>query len=192
MNLNVDPFFEKQGRWQEAYVLLRRIVLGTALTEELKWGCPCYTYGKSNVVLIHGFKDYCALLFMKGALLRDEEKILVQQSPNVQSARQVRFTSATQVEALQATLLSYLEEAIRVEKEGGKVPLKKTEAYPVPEEFSLLLNDRPDLKNAFDSLTPGRQRAYLLYFSAPKQSSTREGRIERSIDRIMKGKGLND
>ena len=192
MNPSVDWFFTKAGKWQEAYELLRMLVLDCGLTEELKWGCPCYTLEKSNVVLIHGFKDYCALLFMKGALLKDGEKILVQQTENVQAARQIRFTTADQVRKMQPVLKAYIKEAIEVEKAGLKVELKSTKEFNMPEEFQAVLADMPELKTAFEGLTPGRQRGYLLYFSAPKQAKTRETRIEKYLDKILQGKGLDD
>jgi uncharacterized protein YdeI (YjbR/CyaY-like superfamily) len=192
MNPSVDWFFTKATKWQQAYELLRTIVLDSGLTEELKWGCPCYTLQKSNIVLIHGFKDYCALLFMKGALLKDTSKILVQQTENVQAARQIRFTSVQQIEQMQPVLKAYIKEAIEVEKAGLKVGLKSTKEFNMPEEFQVVLEDMPELKTAFEQLTPGRQRGYLLYFSAPKQSKTRESRIVKYLDKILQGKGLED
>lgn len=192
MNPSVDWFFAKDTKWQSEYDLLRTIVLDCGLAEELKWGCPCYTFQKSNVVLIHGFKDYCALLFMKGALLKDAHKILVQQTENVQSSRQVRFTGINQIEKLQSVVKAYIKEAIELEKAGVKVPLKSTKEFHVPVEFKTVLDDMPELKTAFEQLTPGRQRGYLLYFSAPKQSKTRETRIEKYLDKILEGKGLDD
>lgn len=192
MNPDVDWFFNKASKWQEEYQLLRTIVSECELTEELKWGCPCYTLDKSNVVLIHGFKEYCALLFMKGTLLKDPEKILIQQTENVQSARQIRFTSADQIDAMRTIIQAYIKEAIQVEKAGLKVELKSTKEYTIPQEFQNVLDDMPELKKAFESLTPGRQRGYLLYFSAPKQSKTREGRIEKYLEKILQGKGLED
>ena len=192
MNPNVDWFFDKATKWQEAYEQLRTLVLDCGLTEELKWGCPCYTYNKNNVVLIHGFKDYCALLFMKGALLKDPEKILVQQTENVQASRQIRFTSTQQINKMLPLVKGYIKEAIAVEKAGLKVELKSTKEYSVSQEFQTVLDDMPELKTAFESLTPGRQRGYLLYFSAPKQSKTRESRIEKYVDKILEGKGLDD
>ena len=192
MNPNVDWFFNKATNWQEAYSELRTLVLDCKLEEELKWGCPCYTLEKSNIVLIHGFKDYCALLFMQGALLKDPKQILVQQTENVQSARQIRFKSVEEILIQKSTLKSYLKEAIQNHKAGLKVELKKTTEYKMPEEFKLVLEDMPELKTAFHALTPGRQRGYLLYFSAPKQAKTRESRIENSIQKILDGKGLDD
>ncbi|MFN2440660.1 MAG: YdeI family protein [Chitinophagaceae bacterium] len=192
MNPRVDWFFTKATKWQEEYEILRMLVLDCGLTEELKWGCPCYTLGKSNIVLIHGFKEYCALLFMKGALLKDAKKILVQQTENVQASRQIRFTSVHQINKMRPVLKAYIKEAIEVEKAGLKVELKSTEEFKIPEEFQNVLDDMPELKTAFEKLTPGRQRGYLLYFSAPKQSKTREARIEKYLEKILKGKGLDD
>lgn len=192
MNPGVDWFFTKATRWQSEYEILRRLVLDCGLTEELKWGCPCYTLQKRNVVLIHGFKEYCALLFMKGALLKDAEKILVQQTENVQAARQIRFTSVQQIKKMQAVLKAYITEAIEVEKAGLKVALKSPKEFNMPEEFQNVLEDMPELKTAFEGLTPGRQRGYLLYFSAARQSKTREARIEKYLEKILQGKGLDD
>lgn len=192
MNPSVDWFFTKATKWQQEYEILRMIVLDCGLTEELKWGCPCYTFQKSNIVLIHGFKEYCALLFMKGALLRDTSKILVQQTENVQASRQIRFTSVQQINKMESVLNAYIKEAIEVEKAGLKVVLKSTKEFNLPEEFRNVLEDMPELKTAFEKLTPGRQRGYLLYFSAPKQSKTRESRIEKYLDKILQGKGLDD
>lgn len=171
---------------------MRTIVLDCGLTEELKWGCPCYTFQGSNIVLIHTFKEYCALLFFKGALLNDADGILIQQTENVQAARQARFTGTREIIDRASVLKAYIYEAIEVEKAGLKVTLKKTPEFNMPEEFQKKLNKTPALKKAFEGLTPGRQRAYLLYFSAPKQSRTRESRIEKSMQQILDGKGLND
>lgn len=192
MNPKVDFYFVKEGKWQKELEQLRKIVLGCGLMEELKWGCPCYTFEQANIVLLHVFKEYCAVLFFKGALLKDTDGILVQQTKNVQAARQVRFTSLQEVVKTAPALKKYIYEAIEVEKAGLKMPLKKTEEYSIPEEFQTMLDKRPGLKKAFDALTPGRQRAYLLHFSAPKQSKTRESRVEKSIPAIMNGKGLNE
>ncbi len=192
MNPKVDFFFVKDTKWKQEYEQLRKIVLECGLTEELKWGCPCYTYQGTNVVLIHGFKEYCALLFMKGALLGDAEGILIQQTENVQAGRQIRFTNLKEVVTLAATLKAYIYEAIELEKAGIKVPLKKTEEYNVPEEFQMKLDTIPELKAAFEALTPGRQRGYLYYFSQPKQSKTRLSRVEKYIPQIMEGKGVED
>ncbi len=192
MNPKVDFYFNKAGTWQEEIKRLRTIVLSCGLTEELKWGCPCYTFQKTNIVLIHVFKEYCALLFFKGSLLQDAEGILVQQTKNVQIARQIRFTNAKEIIQMKSMIKAYIFEAIEVEKSGLKPTLKKTADYSIPEEFQKRLNKTPALKNAFKALTPGRQRGYLLYFSSPKQSRTRESRIEKSIKQILSGKGLND
>ncbi|VXD13153.1 YdeI family protein [Marinoscillum sp. 108] len=192
MNPKVDFFFNKTSKWQQEYALLRKIILQTELTEELKWGCPCYTFQKTNVVLIHGFKEYCALLFHKGALLKNTDALLIQQTENVQAARQIRFTSLQQIKDLESTLKSYIYEAIEVERAGLKVELKKTSEFNMPDEFRQVLDEYIELKTAFEALTPGRQRGYLLHFSQPKQSKTRESRIEKCIPRILEGKGLND
>ncbi len=191
-NPKVDFFFDKAKKWREEYEQLRRITLDCGLTEELKWGCPCYTFQKTNIVLIHGFKEYCALLFMKGALLKDTKGILVQQTENVQAARQIRFTNVKELVKMKTIIKAYIKEAIEAEKAGLKIALKKTSAYKMPEEFKNLLEDMPELKTAFLNLTPGRQRGYLLHFSAPKQSKTREARVEKCIQQILNGKGLND
>jgi uncharacterized protein YdeI (YjbR/CyaY-like superfamily) len=171
---------------------LRKIVLDCDLTEELKWGQPCYTFEGNNIVLIHGFTDYCALLFMKGALLKDSKGILIQQTKNVQAARQIRFTSVAEIAKLEPVLKTYIREAIKVEKAGLTVSHKKTEEFEVAEEFEAKMAKMPALKKAFNALTPGRQRAYLLYFSSAKLSKTREARIEKSMKAILSGKGLND
>jgi uncharacterized protein YdeI (YjbR/CyaY-like superfamily) len=192
MNPKVDFYFDKAEAWQKEIEKLRTIVLDCGLEEELKWGCPCYRFQDSNIVLIHVFKEYCALLFFKGALLNDPEGILIQQTENVQAARQMRFTSARQITKMEATIKAYIYEAIEVEKAGLKVKLKKTSEFPMPEEFQKKLNKMPALKTAFYALTPGRQRAYLLYFSSAKQSKTRETRIENYLQQILDGKGLND
>jgi len=192
MNPKVDWFFNKATKWQEEYSELRMLVLDCGLTEELKWGCPCYTLQKSNIVLIHGFKDYCALLFMQGAILKDAKGILVQQTQNVQSARQIRFANIQEILKSKTTIKAYIKEAIEVAKAGLKVELKKTTEYKMPEEFQNVLDDMPELKTAFKMLTPGRQKGYLLYFSAPKQVKTREARIEKYIPQILGGKGLDD
>jgi uncharacterized protein YdeI (YjbR/CyaY-like superfamily) len=192
MNPKVDFYFDKAGKWQNEVALMRKLVLDCGLSEDLKWGVPCYIYGDANIVLIHVFKEYCAFLFFKGALLSDTAGILIQQSERVQAARQVRFTDVKQI-TTQATLLkAYIYEAIEVEKAGLKVQLKKTEEYAIPEEFKAKLDELPALNTAFYALTPGRQRAYLLHFAAPKQAKTRESRIEKSMPQIMLGKGLND
>ena len=192
MNPKVDFYFIKAKKWQEEFEKLRMIILDCGLTEELKWGVPCYTFQKSNIVLIHGFKEYCALLFFKGALLNDANGILIQQTGNVQAARQIRFTSVREIVEMEPILKPYIYEAIEVEKAGLKVNLKKTTEFIIPEEFQNKLDEIPALKTAFDALTPGRQRAYVLYFSAPKQSKTRESRVEKCMPQILNGKGLND
>lgn len=192
MNPKVDVYISKAQRWQEEYEKLRTIVLDCQLTEELKWGNPCYTSQNRNIVLIHGFKEYCALLFFKGALLRDANGILIQQTENVQAARQIRFTSVREIVEMEPILKAYIHEAIEVEKAGLKVDFKEKAELVFPEEFQKRLDEDPALRTAFDALTPGRQRAYGLYFSAPKQSKTRESRVEASIQRILTGKGLDD
>jgi len=192
MNPKVDFFFRKSKKWQKELAKLRAIVLDCPLTEELKWGVPCYTFQKSNIVLMHEFKEYCALLFFKGALLSDADGLLVQQTKNVQASRQIRFTTLQEIVELEPSLKAYLVEAIEVEKAGLKVDFKKTAEFDVPLEFQDKLDEMPALKEAFDALTPGRQRAYILYFSAPKQSKTRESRIEKCVQPILNGKGLND
>jgi uncharacterized protein YdeI (YjbR/CyaY-like superfamily) len=197
MNPAVDFYFNKAKKWQEEIRQLRMIVLdpitiGYGLTEELKWGCPCYTFQKANIVLIHVFKDYCALLFMKGALLKDAKSILIQQTENVQAARQIRFTNVKEIVKMETVLKAYIKEAIEVEKSGLKVKLKKPAEFKMPNEFKNKFDKTPALKTAFYNLTPGRQRAYLLHFSSPKQSKTRESRVEKYTQQILNGKGLND
>jgi len=192
MNPKVDFYFNKEKKWQQEIELLRTIVLDCGLDEELKWGCPCYTYHKDNIVLIHVFKGYCALLFMKGALLTDTHGILIQQTANVQSARQIRFTTIEEIVKLASVLKAYIYEAIEIEKAGLKVEFKKAEEFTIAEEFQIHLDHNPTLKTAFEALTPGRQKGYYLYFAAPKQSKTREARIEKYIPQIMIGKGLDD
>jgi len=191
-NPKVDFFFNKAKQWQEEYEQLRRIALSCGLTEELKWGCPCYVHQNGNIVLIHGFKEYCAYLFFKGALLSDPNGILIQQTKNVQSPRQVRFTNVEEIRNLEPALKAYIQEAIEVEKAGLKVEPKKTEDFDVPGEFQYKLDRIPALKTAFEALTPGRQRGYLYYFSQPKQSKTREARVEKYIPKILDGKGWDD
>jgi uncharacterized protein YdeI (YjbR/CyaY-like superfamily) len=192
MNPKVDWFFDKATQWQKEYQKLRKIVLDCDLTEELKWGQPCYQYEKSNIVLIHGFKDYCALLFFKGALLKDKKKILIQQTENVQAARQIRFTSTQEITKLEKSLKAYIYEAVEVDEAGLKVEFKKTKEFTMPQEFDRKLNKSRALKTAFEKLTPGRQRGYLLHFSSAKQAKTRESRIEKYIPKILDGKGLED
>lgn len=191
-NPEVDAYLSNIERWQDESRALRRIILDCHLTEELKWRQPCYTLQKSNVVIIQGFKDYCALMFFKGALLKDTDGILVKPGKSTQAGRQIRFTNVREIVGMEATLKAYIHEAIEVEKAGLEVKLKKTSEYLVPEELQAKLDENPVLKTAFEALTPGRQRAYLLYFSAPKQSKTRESRVEKCIPRILNGKGLND
>jgi uncharacterized protein YdeI (YjbR/CyaY-like superfamily) len=191
-NPKVEWFFKKDTKWQEEYSQLRTIILDSGLTEELKWGCPCYTLEGSNVVLIHGFKDYCALLFHKGVLLKDPRKILIQQTENVQSARQIRFKHIDQIVDMEPTLKSYIKNAIKVEKEGLKVKLKEVAEFKMPAEFKKVLDSTPALKKAFHALTPGRQRGYLLYFSSAKLAKSRQQRIKKYTPKILKGKGLDD
>ena len=192
MNPKVDFYFRKSKKWQEELEKLRNVVLDCGLTEELKWGVPCYTFQKSNIVLIHGFKEYCAILFVKGALLKDAKGILIQQTENVQAGRQIRFTNVREIARMEPILKGYIREAIKVEKAGLKVKYKKTSEFKVPEEFQKKLDENPTLKTAFKALTPGRQRAYIFYFSQPKQSKTRESRVEKCMQQIFNGKGLND
>lgn len=192
MNPKADFYFAKSDKWGKEMEQMRTIALSCGLTEEVKWGCPCYTDNGSNVVLIHEFKEYCAYLFFKGSLLVDPEGILIQQTENVQGARQVRFTSLSEVKKLAPVVKRYIYEAIEVERAGMKVPLKKTKDFKVPEEFQKKLDKQPALKKAFDALTPGRQRAYLFYFSAPKLAKTRESRVEKYVPQILSGKGLDD
>ncbi len=192
MNSKVDAFLNRSTQWQEEFEQLRMIILECPLTEGLKWGVPCYSFQEKNIVLIHGFKEYCAVLFMKGALINDVHGVLIQQTENVQSARQIRFTNVKEIIKLKSVLKSYINEAIEIEKAGLKVSFKAATEYPVAEEFQQKLDELPALQAAFDALTPGRQRGYLLYFSAPKQSKTRASRVEKSMQQIMDGKGLND
>lgn len=192
MNPKVDFYFSKDNKWQKELEKLRTITLACGLNEELKWGCPCYTFEDRNIVLIHVFKEYCALLFFKGALLNDPNGILVQQTKNVQSARQIRFTSVREIVEKVSVLKAYIYEAIEVERAGLKVKLKTTAEYKVPEEFQKKLDKNRALKSAFEALTPGRQRAYIFYFSAAKQSKTRESRVEKYLPKILSGKGLED
>src|SRR6266487_1817370 len=192
MNPKVDWFFRKAEKWQEEFEKLRMIILDCGLTEELKWGVPCYTFEKRNIVLIHEFKEYCALLFVKGALLNDAKGILITQTENTQAARQIRFTNVREIVKMKPILRTYIYEAIEVEKAGLKVNFKKTTEFKIPEEFQKKLDETPALKKAFAALTPGRQRGYLFYFSQPKQSKTRESRVEKCKQQILNGKGLND
>ncbi len=188
----IDRFLDRAKKWKPEMTLLREICQDCGLTEEFKWMHPCYTYQGKNIVLIHGFKEYCALLFHKGALLKDTDRILVQQTENVQSARQIRFTGLQEIIDLKPTIKAYIFEAVEVEKAGLEVPMKKTSEFKMPDEFKEALDNDPDLKTAFQSLTPGRQRGYLLYFSQAKQSATRANRVEKNIPKILQGKGLND
>ena len=192
MNNKVDWYFDKSEKWQEEIKLLRKIILDCQLSEELKWGVPTYTYKKSNIVLIHTFKEYCAILFPKGVLLKDPEKILIQQTENVQSARQIRFTNIQEINQQKKLITVYVSEACEVEDLGLKVELKKTSDYKIPGEFQIKLDENAKLKTAFETLTPGRQRAYLFYFSQAKQSKTRTARVENAIEKIIAGKGLTD
>ncbi|WBV60955.1 YdeI family protein [Chryseobacterium camelliae] len=192
MNPKVDFFFDKARQWQKEFEKLRTIALETELVEDLKWGCPCYTFEGKNIFLIHGFKEYCALLFFKGALMKDSENILIQQTENVQASRQIRFTDVQQIIDLEKILKAYMFEAVEIEESGAKVEMKKTKEFEMPEEFQQKLDENSKLKEAFEALTPGRQRAYLLYFSSAKQSKTRISRIEKYIPEILDGKGLND
>jgi uncharacterized protein YdeI (YjbR/CyaY-like superfamily) len=192
MNPEVDKFLSKAKKWQEEFEKLRIIILNCGLTEELKWGVPCYTFQKKNIVLIHGFKEYCALLFFKGALLKDTNGILIKPGKSTQAGRQVRFADAKEIVEMESILKAYIHEAIEVEKAGLKVNFKKTSDFKIPEEFQTKLDEMPALKTAFDALTPGRQRAYIHFFSTAKQSKTREVRVERYVQHILNGKGLND
>jgi uncharacterized protein YdeI (YjbR/CyaY-like superfamily) len=192
MNPRVDFFFTKAKKWREEFEKLRIIILDCQLTEELKWGVPCYTFEKSNILLMHGFKEYCAVLFFKGALLNDVNGILISQTENTQATRQIRFTSVREIVEMETVLKAYIHEAIEVEKAGLNVSFKKTTEFIVPEEFQIKLDELPALKTAFAALTPGRQRGYILYFSAPKQSKTRQSRVEKCMPQILNGKGLDD
>lgn len=192
MNPKVDTFIGESSKWREEFERLRKIILDCHLTEELKWGKPCYTFQGGNVVLMHGFKEYCALLFIKGALLRDKNGLLVQQTENVQAGRQIRFTNLQEITEREDILKDYIREAIEVERSGLDVAFKKNTEVAIPEEFQSRLSELPALKTAFEALTPGRQRAYILYFSEPKQIKTREARIEKSMQQILDGKGLHD
>lgn len=191
-NPKVDAYFSRRDSWQEEFTRLRRILLDTGLSEDLKWGEPCYTLDGANIVLIHGFKDYCALLFFKGALMSDTAGVLIQQTKNVQAARQIRFTSADEISGMENVLKAYVAEAAEIERSGAKIDFKSTDEFAVPEEFQAKIDSTPSLKTAFEALTPGRQRAYLLHFAQPKQAKTRESRIEKAMPQILAGKGLND
>lgn len=192
MNRKVDEFLTREKKWGKEFEKLRKIILSCGLQEEFKWGNPCYTFDNNNIVLIHGFKEYCALLFFKGALLRDIEGILVQQTKNVQATRQARFTGLNEIKSLEKTLRNYIFEAVEVEKAGVKIKFKKTSEYEFPEELRKFMNENPSFKSGFDALTPGRQRGWLLHFSSAQQSKTRTARIEKSVSKILKGKGFNE
>ena len=192
MRSKADFFFDNTGAWQQEYTALRDIIQSCHLEEDLKWGCPCYTFNGKNIVLIHGFKEYCAVLFFKGALLKDLKKVLIQQTENVHAARQMRFTNLQQVKKLAPVLKAYVLEAVSVEEAGLKVPMKQTRDYSMPEEFQTALKENVALKTAFEALTPGRQRAYLFHFSQAKQAKTRIARIEKHIPQILEGKGMDD
>ena len=191
-NRKVDIFLSKEERWLKEYKKMRSILLATELTEDLKWGQPCYTYEGGNVIIMHGFKEYFAIMFLKGALLKDPKSILITQTANVQSARQMRFTSVAEIVKAESTIQAYIKEALKIEKSGQKVEMKATSEFEIPEEFKKKLSKTPGLKAAFKALTPGRQRGYLLYFSAAKQSKTREARVEKCLSNILAGKGLED
>ncbi|MBB6637533.1 YdeI/OmpD-associated family protein [Cohnella thailandensis] len=191
-NPKIDPYFNKLKQWKAEFELLREIVLDCGLTEDFKWMHPCYTFDDKNIVLIHGFKEYCALLFHKGALLKDPHGILIQQTENVQAARQIRFTSVQEIDEMQLILKTYIDEAIAAEKAGLQIEFKKNTEYAIPEELQNKFDEIPELKSSFEALTPGRQRAYLLHFSGAKQAKTRESRIEKYIPHILNGKGLDD
>jgi uncharacterized protein YdeI (YjbR/CyaY-like superfamily) len=192
MNPLVGKVHGSEKRWRAEYAALRRVCLASGLNEELKWGQACYDLGGRNVVLIHGFKNYCALLFMKGALLEDPKGILIQQTKNVQAARQIRFASLADIERQKAVVKAYIEEAITVEKSGARVEMRGAAQFPVPEEFRKRLEDDPELAKAFHALTPGRRKGYLLHFAGAKQSATRLARVEKHAPRILKGLGLDD
>ncbi|RFP12286.1 hypothetical protein D0T25_30770 [Duganella sp. BJB488] len=192
MNPRVDAYVGKPGTWQDAFKKLRAIALDCDLAEDFKWGHPCYTLDDQNIVLMHGFKEYCALLFFKGALMQDPKSILIQQTENVQAGRQIRFTSADEIAKMASTLKSYIREAIKVERSGAQVAFKKTAEFAMPEEFLNQLEESPELQEAFAALTPGRQRGYLLHFSSAKQAKTRESRVAKCVPHILKGKGLDD
>jgi uncharacterized protein YdeI (YjbR/CyaY-like superfamily) len=192
MNPKVDGFLKRSEKWREEFQKLRSIILDCGLTEELKWGVPCYTFQEKNIVLIHGFKEYCAILFVKGALLKDAKRVLITQTEHTQASRQIRFTGVPEIVKIESVLKAYIKEAVKVEQAGLKVNFKKTTEYTIPEEFQHKLDENPALKTAFAALTPGRQRAYLLHFSAPKQSKTRQSRVEKCMPQILKGKGLTD
>ncbi|MEI8216338.1 MAG: YdeI family protein [Eubacteriales bacterium] len=192
MNPKVDEYLSKTKNWKVEFGKLRKIVLDCGLNEDMKWGVPCYTLEEKNIVLIHGFKEYCALLFFKGSLLQDAKGILIQQTANVQAGRQIRFTNIGEIVEMEDILKAYIYEAIEIEKSGLEIEFKKNMEITIPEELQIKFDEAPSFKTAFEALTPGRQRAYVLYFSQPKQSKTREARIEKSMQQILKGKGLNE
>lgn len=192
LNPKCNFYFKKAEKWKDELAQLRALVLDCGLTEELKWGCPCYAFDDNNIVLIHSFKEYCALLFFKGALLKDTHDLLIQQTKNVQAARQIRFDSVAEIVELEPVVKAYIKEAIEVEKAGLKVALKKTAEFDIPDELQLRLDEDPAFRTAFEGLTPGRQRGYILHFGAAKQAKTRESRIEKYRPQILSGKGLND
>ncbi|MBC1501786.1 hypothetical protein HB943_14385 [Listeria weihenstephanensis] len=192
INPKVDEYLSKPRTWQEEFIALTKMARASGLTEEFKWGKPCYAFEGNNVFLIHGFKEYCAILFMKGALLKDPKGILVQQTENVQSSRQIRFTNLEEIVEMEPFIKAYIDEAIEVEKSGVEVEFKKHEEFAIPVELQNKFEEIPNLQEAFEKLTPGRQRGYILYFSAPKQSKTRDSRIDKYVDRIIDGIGLND
>ncbi len=192
MNPKVDAYLSKTEKWQDELREMRRILLDSQLTEELKWGKPCYTLEKRNVAIIQGFKEYCAMMFFKGALLEDKEGLLIRPGKHTQAGRQIRFTNVREIVGMEAILKTYIQEAIEVERSGRKVKLKETSDFEIPDEFQAKLDEMPALKDAFRALTPGRQRAYIFYFSSAKQSKTRQSRVEKCIPKILAGKGLND
>jgi uncharacterized protein YdeI (YjbR/CyaY-like superfamily) len=192
MNPRIDAFLSRETKWRKEFEKLRKIILGCGLNEDLKWGQPCYAFEGGNVVLMHGFNEYCALLFMKGVLLKDAKGILIQQTENVQAARQIRFKNLQEITGMEKTLKAYILEAIAVEKAGLKVKMKAAADFKMPDEFKVKLDKTPALKSAFHALTPGRQKGYLLYFSSAKQAKTREARVEKCVPQILKGKGLED
>jgi len=191
-NPHVTELIKNESRWSKEFEALRNIILETGLSEEFKWEQPTYALGDANICLIHGFKKFCAILFFKGSLMEDPRDILVQQTENVQVGRQIRFTNLAEIEDMKSTIKQYVEEAIRVEKSGIKAEYKQTKDYKVPEELQEMFEEMPAFKEAFEKLTPGRQRGYLLFFAAAKQSDTRKSRIEKNIDKIMDGYGLMD
>jgi uncharacterized protein YdeI (YjbR/CyaY-like superfamily) len=192
MNPKVDEYLSSVEKWRDEFEKLRRILLDCQLAEELKWGVPCYMFQGKNIVLIHGFKEYCAVLFVKGALLRDARGVLIRQTENVQAGRQIRFNGVQEIAAMETVLKAYVHEAVEIEKAGLEVDFKKNTEFIIPEEFQKKFDEIPALKTAFEALTPGRQRAYILYFSQPKQSKTRESRVEKYMQQILTGKGIND